>query len=137
MSADSTLPIQKAVIAALKADVTVSGIVGNRVHDAVPPTAAKPYLSLGPTQVLPDIAEEYEGSEVTFQIDGWSSGPKSVEAKQIGAAVRNALSGATLPLEDNQHLVNIEIVQTNYLPEPDGITQHAALTFRARTEPTA
>jgi hypothetical protein len=136
MSADSTLAVQKAVIAALKADTTVSGIVAKRVYDAVPTGVQKPYLSFGPTQVLPDIAEEYEGSEVTFQIDGWSEGPKSVEAKQIGAAVRNALSGVELSLGDDQHLVNIEIIQTNYLPEPNGITQHAALTFRARTEPT-
>lgn len=134
---DSTLAIQKAVIAALKADASVSAIVAARVYDAVPTDAAKPYLSFGPTQVLPDIADEYEGSEVTFQIDGWSAGPSSVEAKRIGKAVRAALSGAALVLDDDERLVNIEPIQTNYLPEPDGITQHAALTFRVRTEPTA
>lgn len=134
---DSTLAVQKAVFTALNADAAVTAIVAARIYDAVPAGAAKPYLSFGPMQVLPDIADEYEGSEVTFQIDGWSAGPKSVEAKQIGKAVRAALSGAELALEDNQRLVNIEPVQINYLAEPDGITQHAALTFRARTEPTA
>jgi hypothetical protein len=134
---DSTLAVQKAVIDLLRADAAVSAIVAGRVYDAVPASAAKPYLSFGPVQVLPDIADEYEGSEVTFQIDGWSNGPKSVEVKQIGSAVRKALSGAEMALEGTEHLVNIEPIQTNYLPEPDGITQHAALTFRARTEPTA
>lgn len=132
--ADASLPLQKAIVAALKAASTPAA---GRVFDAISPSAAKPYISLGPFDVLTEQADEYEGSETTIQIDAWSAGPGSVEVKQLGRAIRAALHNATLTLEENQRLVSLTVEQIRYLRDPDGITQHAAVTVRALTEPSA
>lgn len=134
---DSSIALQKAIIDVLRADEAVKAIVVDRVWDAPPEKPKKPYISLGPMQVLADVADGYEGSDVALQVDGWAEGPAQKAIHQLGAAIRAALSGADLALGDDQRLVNIEPEQTNYLVEPDGITQHAAVTFTARTEPTA
>jgi hypothetical protein len=42
-----------------------------------------------------------------------------------------------LSLDGGQRLVTIDHISTQYRVEPDGSTQHAAITFQARTEPSA
>lgn len=137
MSADASLPLQKALINALRDDAALTALVNKRVYDAVPDNAQKPYLSLGPVDVLTEEAEEYEGSDISFQVDGWSTAVGKVEAKRIGRAVRDALHNANLPLEESQRLVVLSVERIQYLEEPDGITKHAVISGRARTEPSA
>lgn len=134
---DATLPLQKAIVAALKGAAAVTALVpAARVYDAPPPNASKPYIAMGPVQVLPERASEYDGADHFIQIDAWDGGPNTLTVKRIGAAILATLDNASLSLEDNNRLITIDVEQVNYLPDPDGITKHAALTFRARTEPT-
>lgn len=133
--ADASLPLQKALVAVLKADAALTAIVAGRVYDSVPTNATKPYLSFGPWQVIPDQGDCYDASDIAVQIDGWSIGPGSVEAKKIGRAVRAALDQKPLTLDESERLVVMVIEQTQYLVEADGITQHAVVQFTARTEP--
>jgi len=133
--ADASLPLQKAIVAALKADPAVAAIVAARVYDVPPAAPVKPYISLGPFDVLTEVASNYEGSDTSIQIDGWSAGQGSVEVKQLARAIREALHEKEFTLDEDQRLVALTIDQTRYLRELDGITQHAAVTARARTEP--
>jgi len=135
--ADAALPLQKAIVARLKSDTAVNALCAGRIYDNVPPGATKPYVSAGPFDALTVNADEYEGSETTLQFDGWAAGPESVQVKQLGRAMRAALHEAELALEDNQRLQFLLVDSIRYLLEPDGITQHAVVTLRARTEPTA
>lgn len=132
-TADASLPLQKAIVAALKG----AGLASGRVYDVPPPTPQKPYLSMGPFDVLTEEADEYEGSETTLQVDAWSAGPLSAEVKQLGRLIRATLHKATLTLEESHRLVDLTVEQIRYLREPDGVTQHAAVTVRALTEPSA
>lgn len=133
--ADATLPLQKAIVATLKGNAAVNAIISGRVHDSVPASSVKPYISIGPIDSLPDVADEYEGSEITVQLDGWSAGPNSLQAKQLGAAIRTALHNQALSVEGHR-LITLYVDSTRYLVEPDGLTQHAVVTLTARTEPT-
>jgi len=131
----SSLAVQKAVIARLRADPGVIAIVGNRIYDNPPPEADFPYLSIGPDQTLPDRASCYDGSEVILQIDGWSRTPGFQEVKTIAEAVRAALTDAPLDLSPAYRLVDIALDQLQTLRDPDGLTDHAVISFRALTEP--
>ncbi len=131
--ADASLPFQKAILSALK----TANIAGQRIYDAVPTSPTFPYVSFGPFDVLTEEADEYEGSDSTLQIDGWSRATGSVEAKQLGRAIRAALHGATLPLDENQRLVALTVPSVRYTNDPDGLTSHVIVTVRARTEPSA
>lgn len=135
---DSALVLQAAIIDALKAAPAVSAIVGAKVYTRPPASVAKPYISMGPAQVLSEIADDYEGGDIRFQVDGWSVQQESTkEIMSLGAAVAAALQGTAPTLGDDQRLVSIEIEQTRYLTDPDGVTQHAVIIGRARTEPSA
>ena len=135
--ADAALQLQKAVVAKLKTDVIE---VGGRVYDGVPPHAVKPYISLGPFQMLPEHGDCLDGGEAFLTIDAWSNVPgangSSVEVKQIGAAIAKALDEAPLLLDAPQRLVDMSIEQIQYLRDPDGLTAHASITVHAWTEPT-
>jgi len=135
---DASLPLQKAILAALKADATLQALVGGKIYDTVPPSAEMPYVSFGTFDVQTEDADEYEGSDSFIQIDAWSGGESvvgSVEAKKIGRAIRGALHHANLSLDEDQRLVDLTVDAVRYLRELDGITQHVAITLRARTEP--
>ena len=133
--ADPALPLQKAFVAKLSADPVVSGMVGTRIYDAVPMAATKPYISFGTFQMLPEHGDGLDGGEAVIQLDAWANGPDSVEVKRLGAAIAACLDETTLTLDDNR-LVGIEIEQTQYLRDPDGITAHGVISFRALTDPT-
>jgi len=131
---DPALPLHKAVIAKLTNDPGVAALVNGRVYDGVKADVIWPYISLGPFQLLPEHGDCLDGGETIIQVDAWAIGPKTVEAKQIGAAIAACLDEAVLTLDGNR-LVSIEIEQTQYLREADGITAHCAVSLRALTDP--
>lgn len=134
--ADPSLALQKAIVAALKADAGVNAIVSGRIYDGVPPGAIKPYVSFGAFQLLPEHGDCLDGGEAFVTLDGWAEGPSTVTAKQLGTAVANALDRAELALDAPQRLVEMSVEQTQYMRDPDGITAHAVITVHAWTEPT-
>ena len=133
--ADPSLQLQKAIVAALKAGVT-GPLVGGRIYDAVPGGAAKPYVSFGPFQLLPEHGSCLNGGEAFITLDGWAAGPDTVQVKSLGAAIATDLDRAELALDNGQRLVDLSIEQSQYMRDPDGLTAHAVITVHAWTEPT-
>lgn len=131
---DPSLPMQAALVARLKSFSAVTSIVEQRVYDAVPANAVKPYINLGQPQVIPDKAECIDGAEVSYPIHGWAAGPASVQIKQLGAAVLAALDEYALAVSGHRVVV-FELEQMQYLDDPDGLTKHFVAVFRALTEP--
>lgn len=127
------LELQGAVVTRLKGYAGLSQLVADRVFDRVPGTAAFPYVSWGPEQALGDDADCITGFDITIQIDAWSKAVGLPEVKRIAEQIRLALTEQELSLEDNA-LVFIEHRQTRLLPEPDGLTSHAAIEFAAFIE---
>lgn len=128
-----SLELQGAVVARLKAYPGLAALVEARVFDRVPEKAELPYLSWGPEQAISDDAEGITGFDVTIQIDAWSRKVGLPEVKRIAEQVRLALTEQELALDDNA-LVLLEHRQTRMLPEPDGLTSHAAIEFAAFIE---
>ncbi len=114
----------------LKADGGVITLVSNRVYDNVPPTPTFPYISLGDSQVLPDKADCIDGTEIFFNIDGWSRNITTPEVKRISKAIVAALDDQALTVSGYTAVI-FELSTVNYLRDPDGITRHVAITFRA------
>ena len=134
--ADPGLQLQKAIVARLKAHSGVDAIIAGRIYDAVPGSAVKPYVSFGAFQLLPEHGDCLYGGEAFVTLDGWATGPDTVQVKQLGTAMANALDEAVLILDAPQRLVEMTVEQTEYMRDPDGITAHAAITVHAWTEPT-
>lgn len=129
---EPSLALQAAIVSALRADAPVTALIGQRVYDRVPPVPTFPYVTIGDDQVLPDAAECLDGSvEVTATIDVWSRTVGKVEAKQISGAIVSLLNfNASLTLT-GYRLVSIEHESSRHLDDPDGLTSHSVVTFRA------
>jgi hypothetical protein len=127
---DPSLPLQIAIVAALKA----ADVAGDRVYDTVPPGAEFPYVSISGSQVLPDKADCIDGTEVFVQLDAWSRAQGYPEVMGIAGGVVDALDDEPIVV-DGFHLVVLELQNLSYLRDPDGLTRHAAISFRALLQP--
>lgn len=133
---DPALALQKALVATLRADPVLVGLLSGRVYDQPPAATAYPYATLGEDQILPDRGDGgYEGSDVTLTIHVWSRQDGFPEAKRIAGAIRAALTPG-LALDPGTALVDLAFTEARFVREPDGITAHAVLTFTALTEPS-
>lgn len=130
---DPSLPLQDALVAALRADGALPAVVGGRVFDQAPANPIFPYVTLGDGQVLPDKAECIDGVEIFLQVDVWSRKVGYAEAKQIAAAAIAALDDQALTVAGFNVTV-FELSSVQYLRDPDGLTRHAAITFRGLLE---
>lgn len=128
-----SLELQDMVVKRLKAFSGLAALIANRVYDVPPTPATFPYLSWGPEQDVQDDAECITGFEISMQIDAWSRTFGLGEAKQIGEQVRLALHNYETTLTTNA-LVSIEHTSTQYLRDPDGLTNHAVIEFSAFIE---
>jgi hypothetical protein len=126
--------LQTAVVTKLKVDSGVDALVGDRIYDNVPASPTFPYLSLGSEQVEPDRAECITGFIVHFQIDAWSRTVGFPQVKQISSAIIAALNDAALTVTGHR-LVDLYLENESTSRDPDGLTSHAAITFRALVEP--
>ena len=125
-----SLELQGGIVTRLKAEPSVTALIGTRVYDSVPATGTFPYVSFGPEQILADDADCITGFQIVMQLDAWSRGIGFPEVKRIAEAVRAALHGYELPLADNA-LVSLEHRQTRVFRDPDGLTAHAAIELVA------
>lgn len=132
---DSSYEVQEAIVAAVKADATLTSLIAGRIYDRVPPAASFPYISIGEDQVLPDLAQCYDGADVVSTLHAWSRAIGYGEVKRVAAALEKALTAATFTLTGFR-LVDKFFESTRYMRDPDGLTSHAVVTFRARTEPS-
>lgn len=131
------LALQDAIVNRLKQNGTaLYGLIGGRVYDRRPPDSTFPLITIGPAQTLADKYDCVDGSEVFLQIDVWSRRPGFPECKGIVSAVHDLLDEYDLTVT-GQRLITCERESVVYIRDPDGLTSHAALTYRVVTEPTA
>jgi hypothetical protein len=128
------LALQKAVVAALVADAAVGALIGDRIYDAPPRDAQFPYLTIGGTRILDWSTGSDTGAEHRVTLDVWSRERGKRQCYQIMEAVEAALHDAALTLDDHA-LVNLRFESADVDRNRDGITYHAAMRFRAVTEP--
>ena len=136
MSSDPSLDLQRAITAAFKA--ADPPIAGGRIYDRVQsgPGGQKvtfPYVSHGPSLVLSDDADCITAYEVFMQIDVWSREVGQKEVKAVAGDVKLLLHDSDLPLA-NHAVVTLAHDATRYLIDPDGITSHGAVEFRAMVQ---
>lgn len=128
---DTYLSLMKGIIAALKADATVSGLVSTRVYSDVPQDETFPYI------VVEIDSEDYSsktfsgmGHEVRTHIYSRKKSPK--EIGDIRSAVYNVIHRQ----EDSIALDSGVFSHVNYstgliFKEPDGVTWHGVGIFNA------
>lgn len=140
---DASYDLIKAIFTRLKADAAVTALVDQKVYDQVPQRTEKadslsfPYVSLGPTSMVPDDFDCLDGEEITIQLDVWSLGSgeahSTVECRKICDAIKRSLHEAEFDLEANA-LVCINHELTRILVEQDPPIKHGVIQFTATVE---
>lgn len=132
--ASASWDLQKSVYAALSANPPLMTLLGtDRLYDAVPQNAAFPYIVIDQIQIRDWSTGTEKGFEHTVLLHIWSRYEGHREAYEIGDALRAALDGAELSLEDH-HLVNLTHQYSDLKRDEDGTTLHGIVRFRAITE---
>ena len=132
-SASSAL--RAAIHDALNADAALTALLGGaKVYDEPPKAVAFPYATLGEARIAPFATGTESGEEHQLVLHAWSRQGGHREAHLIAGALLHALDDAALTL-DGHRLVNLRFALADIRREADGRTYHAAVRFRAVTEP--
>lgn len=135
---EPSLALQRALFAALAATAPLTALIGQRIYDRVPASSIFPYIRFGGDQITSENQDcVTEAVEVTTQIDVFSRAPGKVELKTISGIVFRALNNRALDLGDEYELLSLQHDSTRTLDDPDGLTTHAILTFRALIDSVA
>jgi len=121
--------------AALYTALISSGTCGGRVYDQVPENPVFPYVTIGDEQHVDDSTQCQDGWEIYPDVHVWSrpvNGSKA-EVKTLAAGVVEAVKA--ISLVQGFTLVSIHHETSRFLRDPDGKTEHAAITFRAVLDP--
>ncbi|RME13815.1 MAG: DUF3168 domain-containing protein [Alphaproteobacteria bacterium] len=134
MSYGVSVALQQAVYAALTSDPVLTGLVGGAIYDAVPPGIVPgTYVSLGPEDVREAGDKSGPGAlhEITVSVVTDAAGFSA--AKEVAAAVSDALSEATLPLSRGT-LVYLKFFRARARRVQDADIRRIDLRFRARVQ---
>jgi hypothetical protein len=133
MSYAMAAALQSAVYQRLSGDAAVTGLVGARIYDAVPKgRLPELYIALGPEKALDASDKTCHGAWHEFAVSVISEDAGFQAAKEVSAAVCDALIDAGLVLGRGR-LVALFFKQARAQHEKSG-RRRIDLTFRARVE---
>jgi hypothetical protein len=116
------------------ATVQLSALVGGRVYENVPEKPEFPYISFGPSDVIPADPDLLTLRTETVQIDCWSRQHGQLsEAKALTDAIRTALHGYSVNLPTHG-LLGLSVVLMRVFRDGDGKTVHGLVQVEAVIE---
>jgi hypothetical protein len=135
MPTAASAALRAAIHDALITDATLTSMLGGpKIYDEPPRAAAFPYVTLGETRIADFSADGEAAEEHQLMLHAWSRQGGHKEAHLIAGALLQALDDTALTLTDHR-LINLRFAVADIRREADGRTYHAAVRFRAVTEP--
>ncbi len=130
MSDGYALPLQEALVIALRADPTLSAEIAGRVYDEPPQGVEYPYVRIGAIAPRPLRTDGKSAAEVTFGIEVYSRPVAGrVECTRICEAVVAAIDEQTLTIA-NYDTVLIHWITTTVDRESNGRDYTGIVAFR-------
>lgn len=135
MAADSQFAIQQAIFTQLRATSAVTAFVGSRVYDGKADASTSfPYLLIGGSVTAPFDTKDTDGMDQTFEIHTFSKYHGNKEARQIMAAVLDALDEQTLSVTGHDLVFLYFFGSNGPFGDPDPDIVHGVQQFRAVTQ---
>ena len=122
--------LQEAIYTRLNNDSTLTSTYGASVYDEVPEGSSFPYVSIGETTALDYSSNDVDGSEQTMTLHVWSQYRGTKETKNILDRQHDLLHDYSLSVT-GANLINLRFDFSDLLRDPDGITRHGVIRFRA------
>ncbi len=133
MSTSAGWSVQKSIVQALKSDVALGVLLSGKVFDDVPQRSTYPFVSMGNAIDRDWSTSSESGSEHILTLHVWSKASGKKQCFEIISEVKRVLHDQALVVEGHQ-LVNLRYVFSDARLDPDGVTYHGIVRFRAVTE---
>ena len=122
--------LQTSIYSTLSNDNTLTSTLSATVHDEVPQGTAFPYVQIGEETAIDYSTKDLVGGEYTVTIHVWSRYKGSKETKEIMDRVHTLLHDNSLSVT-GFNLINLRFEFSDILKDPDGVTRHGVMRFRA------
>lgn len=133
---DAQLPLQAAIVDAVKSSAAMTALIVGRMYDKVPTNTAVtfPYGEIKGMDSVDASDACHNGVEVFADLAFHSQKPGTVEAKQIGAAAVVLLDAALSV--DGFNVIVHEVVRTRTVKDSDGLSSRQDVSLRYVLEPS-
>ena len=122
--------LQSAIYSSLSNDNTLTQVLGAGVFDEVTEGATYPFVALGEETAVDYSTKDLVGGETTINIHIWSQYKGSKETKNIMDKIHDLLHDSNLTVS-GFNLINLRFEYSDIMRDPDGVTRHGVMRFRA------
>lgn len=122
--------LQTTIYSTLSSDNTLTSTLGSGVYDEVVEGATYPFVALGEETAIDYSTKNTNGGETTINVHIWSQYKGSKETKQIMDRIHDLLHDSNLSVT-GFNLINLRFEFSDILRDPDGVTRHGVMRFRA------
>lgn len=123
--------LQSAIYTALNVNA-ITATLNCGVYDEVIEGNSYPFITLGEETAIDYSTNNLVGAETTINIHIWSRYKGSKQTKEIMDKVHDLLHDVSLTVS-GVNLINLRFEYSDILRDPDGITRHGVMRFRAIT----
>lgn len=122
-------PLQTAIYNALNVSA-ITSTLSCGVYDEVIEGNSYPFITLGEENSLDYSTKDLDGTDVTINLHIWSRYKGSKETKEIMDKIHDLLHNSNLSVS-GFNLINLRFEFSDILRDPDGVTRHGVMRFRA------
>ncbi len=123
--------LQSSVYTALNVSA-ITSTLSCGVYDEVVEGNSYPFITLGEETAIDYSTNNLVGAETTINIHIWSRYKGSKQTKEIMDKVHDLLHDVSLTVT-GVNLINLRFEFSDIMRDPDGITRHGVMRFRAIT----
>jgi hypothetical protein len=123
--------LQSAIYTALNVPAITTTLACG-VYDEVIEGNSYPFITLGEETAIDYSTNNLVGAETTINIHIWSRYKGSKQTKEIMDKVHDLLHDVSLTVS-GVNLINLRFEYSDIMRDPDGITRHGVMRFRAIT----
>lgn len=124
--------LQTAIYSALSGDSNLTSTLGASVFDEVPDQSSYPFVALGEETVVEYDTKDLDGASHTINIHVWSQYKGAKQTKQIMDRIHTLLHDSSLSVS-GFNLIRMQFEFSDIMRDPDGVTRHGVMRFRAIT----
>ena len=122
--------LQTAMYTALSNDNTLTNTLGATIADDVPHGTTYPFIEIGEVRASDYSTKDLVGGDLVVECHLWSQYKGSKEVKQMMDRVHDLLHDSNLSVT-GFNLVNLRFEFSDIVRDPDGVTRHGVMRFRA------
>jgi len=142
VSLQTQIALLEAIYQRIGSDPDIVQLVGNRISNVPLYRQAEqnfPQITFNITGTTDASTFDQYGNSHTIQIDVWSRQQSTLEARQLHDLIFRSMVGdhpgfIGLPALTHGRLYLLRFIDSSVYPDPDGVTTHGVLLFRAFTE---